>query len=70
MYLSTGERANPAESCSFLRKELPVRLANIMKEIQLLPRQLLEMPSIKLVNSWYQRSFLEMVQYDQKKVRF
>ncbi|XP_022706058.1 pyruvate dehydrogenase (acetyl-transferring) kinase, mitochondrial-like isoform X1 [Varroa jacobsoni] len=66
-FLEFGERANPAESCSFLRKELPVRLANIMKEIQLLPRQLLEMPSIKLVNSWYQRSFLEMVQYDQKK---
>ncbi|OQR79858.1 Pyruvate dehydrogenase-like, partial [Tropilaelaps mercedesae] len=65
-FLEFGERANLAESCAFLRKELPVRLANIMKEIQLLPLQLLKMPSIKLVTGWYQQSFLDIVQYDQK----
>ena len=40
------------ESYIFLQKELPVRLANIMKEISLLPDPLLAMPSVKLVMSW------------------
>ena len=39
-------------SFKFLRNELPVRLANIMKEINLLPKQLLSMPSVQLVESW------------------
>ncbi|XP_011237747.1 pyruvate dehydrogenase (acetyl-transferring) kinase isozyme 1, mitochondrial isoform X2 [Mus musculus] len=36
----------------FLRQELPVRLANIMKEISLLPDNLLRTPSVQLVQSW------------------
>ncbi|CAL1293866.1 unnamed protein product [Larinioides sclopetarius] len=48
----------------FLRKELPVRLANIMKEIQLLPENLLRMPSVNLVQSWYEKSFEEILVYE------
>lgn len=49
----------------FLRKELPVRLANIMKEIALLPESLSRTPSVKLVSSWYSRSFEEVLEYEQ-----
>ncbi|XP_073401995.1 pyruvate dehydrogenase (acetyl-transferring) kinase isozyme 1, mitochondrial [Dendrobates tinctorius] len=56
---------NACEKTSFifLRQELPVRLANIMKEISLLPDNLLKMPSIKLVQSWYVQSFQEIVDF-------
>lgn len=48
----------------FLRKEIPVRLANIMKEIQLLPEQLLRMPSVKQVHEWYEMSFDDVLQFE------
>lgn len=46
--------ANACEKTSFvfLRQELPVRLANIMKEIDFLPDKLLSTPSLKLLTSW------------------
>lgn len=47
-----------------MRKELPVRLANIMKEILLLPEQLLNMPSVQLVQKWYMQSFVEIVEFE------
>ncbi|UYV60835.1 PDK2 [Cordylochernes scorpioides] len=61
----TGKQACEKTSFIFLRKELPVRLANIMKEIQLLPDNLLRMPSVSLVQSWYERSFAEILEYEQ-----
>lgn len=48
----------------FLRKELPVRLSNIMKEIALLPEHLLRMPSVALVSQWYARSFEEVIEFE------
>uniref|UniRef100_A0A0B7AGD7 Protein-serine/threonine kinase n=1 Tax=Arion vulgaris TaxID=1028688 RepID=A0A0B7AGD7_9EUPU len=54
------------ESYTFLQKELPVRLANIMKEISLLPENLLQMSSVNLVMSWYQQSFKELIEFENK----
>ena len=49
---SGTKNASPKNSYLFMRKEIPVRLANIMKEIHLLPEQLLSMPSVQLVERW------------------
>ncbi|XP_043921866.1 pyruvate dehydrogenase (acetyl-transferring) kinase isozyme 2, mitochondrial-like [Protopterus annectens] len=50
-------------SFKFLRQELPVRLANIMKEINLLPVNLLSTPSVQQVQSWYSQSLLELMEF-------
>ncbi|XP_054712622.1 pyruvate dehydrogenase (acetyl-transferring) kinase, mitochondrial-like isoform X1 [Uloborus diversus] len=63
-FLDFGRKACERTSFIFLRKELPVRLANIMKEIQLLPDKLLAMPSVSLVQSWYEKSFEEILVYE------
>ncbi|KAL3044015.1 hypothetical protein OYC64_003783 [Pagothenia borchgrevinki] len=57
--------SNACEKTSFvfLRQELPVRLANIMKEIDFLPDKLLSTPSLKLLISWYSQSLLEIVDF-------
>ena len=44
-FMEFGQTATEEESFTFLRKEIPVRLSNIMKEINLLPSNLLQMPS-------------------------
>nr|XP_034985580.1 pyruvate dehydrogenase kinase, isozyme 4 isoform X2 [Zootoca vivipara] len=54
-------------SFSFLRHELPVRLANILKEIDFLPGPLLSTPSVQLVKSWYVESLMELVEFRDKK---
>ncbi|MEE6468627.1 hypothetical protein FKM82_008339 [Ascaphus truei] len=61
-------RNNACEKTSylFLRKELPVRLANTMREVNLLPDNLLQRPSVKLVQSWYMQSFLQLLEYENK----
>lgn len=67
--------ANACEKTSFvfLRQEFPVRLANIMKEIDFLPDKLLSTPSLQLLQSWYAQSLMELVDFlekdpDDKKV--
>uniref|UniRef100_A0A7N5ZVT4 Protein-serine/threonine kinase n=1 Tax=Anabas testudineus TaxID=64144 RepID=A0A7N5ZVT4_ANATE len=52
-----SENACEKTSFVFLRQELPVRLANIMKEINLLPDNLLQTQSVRLVQSWYAAVF-------------
>ncbi|XP_030649897.1 pyruvate dehydrogenase (acetyl-transferring) kinase isozyme 2, mitochondrial isoform X3 [Chanos chanos] len=50
-------------SFAFLRQELPVRLSNIMREIDLLPDRLLSTPSVQLVQSWYIQSLMEILEF-------
>uniref|UniRef100_A0A4W5RLG7 Protein-serine/threonine kinase n=1 Tax=Hucho hucho TaxID=62062 RepID=A0A4W5RLG7_9TELE len=61
--------ANACEKTSFvfLRQELPVRLANIMKEIDFLPDKLLSTPSLQLLQSWYETSLMELVGFLEKE---
>lgn len=66
-FIDFGLNASEKKSFVFLRKELPVRLANIMKEIALLPENLLRMPSVVAVNDWYMRSFQEIIEFEKKE---
>lgn len=50
----------------FLRQELPVRLSNIMKEINLLPERLLSTPSVQQVHNWYCQSLLDILEFQDK----
>ncbi|CAL8304842.1 unnamed protein product [Lota lota] len=56
---------NACEKTSFvfLRQELPVRLSNIMKEINLLPDKLLTTPSVQTVQSWYIQSLMDILEF-------
>ncbi|XP_027020237.1 pyruvate dehydrogenase (acetyl-transferring) kinase isozyme 1, mitochondrial [Tachysurus fulvidraco] len=61
-----SENACEKTSFMFLREELPVRLANIMKEINLLPDNLLRTPSVRLVQSWYIQSLLDILEFKEQ----
>ncbi|XP_029819370.1 pyruvate dehydrogenase kinase, isozyme 2 [Manacus vitellinus] len=52
-------------SFAFLRQELPVRLSNIMKEINLLPDRVLRktLPSVAAVQGWYVQSLLDIMEF-------
>ena len=52
-FMEFGRTATEEESFTFLRKEIPVRLSNIMKEINLLPSNLLQMPSVLILQVLY-----------------
>ncbi|XP_072174005.1 pyruvate dehydrogenase (acetyl-transferring) kinase isozyme 2, mitochondrial-like [Diadema setosum] len=58
-----SQSSDAAKSYVFLRQELPVRIANIMKEINLLPEKLLQMPSVRTVQGWYQQTFTDLLDY-------
>lgn len=66
-FMDFGQQACEKKSFVFLRKELPVRLANIMKEFSLLPENLLQMPSVMTVQNWYLRSFEEILSFEKVK---
>ncbi len=52
IFLPGRDNACEKTSYMFLRKELPVRLANTMREVNLLPDNLLSQPSVRLVQKW------------------
>lgn len=45
---------------TFLRRELPVRLARRVLDLHSLPQGLHAMPSVVLVREWYEQSFAEL----------
>ncbi|XP_051520646.1 pyruvate dehydrogenase (acetyl-transferring) kinase isozyme 2, mitochondrial-like [Myxocyprinus asiaticus] len=55
-------------SFAFLRQELPVRLSNSLKEINLLPDRLIMTPSVQLVHSWFVQSLLEILEFQDKSL--
>ncbi|VEL32035.1 unnamed protein product, partial [Protopolystoma xenopodis] len=59
-----GQAGSAQESAKFLLEELPVRLANIMQEIHLLPERLVQTPSASMVVGWYEQSFRELVDFE------
>ncbi|XP_021021068.1 pyruvate dehydrogenase kinase, isozyme 4 [Mus caroli] len=61
-----SENACERTSFAFLRQELPVRLANILKEIDILPDRLVNTPSVQLVKSWYIQSLMDLVEFHEK----
>ncbi|XP_072541950.1 pyruvate dehydrogenase (acetyl-transferring) kinase isozyme 1, mitochondrial isoform X1 [Salminus brasiliensis] len=61
-----SDNACEKTSFMFLRQELPVRLANIMKEINLLPDNLLRTPSVRLVQSWYIQSLQDILEFKER----
>nr|CAG4640938.1 EOG090X07QN [Eulimnadia texana] len=66
-FIDFGRSANEVRSYEFLRQEIPVRLANIMQEINLLPENLLRMPSVNLVRNWYVQSFKDILEFQEAK---
>ncbi|CAF2515903.1 unnamed protein product [Rotaria sp. Silwood2] len=51
------------KSYKFLRVELLIRWSHMRKEMGYLPPKLLDMPSFKLANSWYDQSYSEILEF-------
>ncbi|XP_014667283.1 PREDICTED: pyruvate dehydrogenase (acetyl-transferring) kinase isozyme 2, mitochondrial-like [Priapulus caudatus] len=69
-FIDFGKTGCELTSFLFLRKELPVRLANIMKEINLLPENLLQMPSVEMVQSWYVLACIDVLLWLKKQKEY
>jgi len=52
------------KSYLFLRREIPVRLANIMMELELLPAELLAQPACQEIVRQYSTSFIEVLEFE------
>ncbi|CAH8669776.1 unnamed protein product [Dicrocoelium dendriticum] len=62
--IAFGRSGSAVKSATFLCDELPVRLANVMQEIHLLPEQLVSTPSASIVKQWYEQSFCDLVEFE------
>ena len=60
-FLEFGRSASTDQSYLFMRKEIPVRLANIMKELELLPEELQQQPNCCLIQDFYVQSFQDIL---------
>lgn len=52
LFVSGSKTGTEVSSFEFLKKELPVRLANIMQEINDVPETFQQMPSVAMVRNW------------------
>ena len=59
-----GRNANLEASFLFMRREVPVRIANIMKELQLMPKELSITKGCSLVTRQYAQSFKEVLAFE------
>ena len=62
-FAENKEIGTAQQSFMFLKNELPIRLANILFELGILPEQIQKQPSAELIYSWYYTSFTELVKY-------
>ncbi|XP_013399547.1 pyruvate dehydrogenase (acetyl-transferring) kinase, mitochondrial isoform X5 [Lingula anatina] len=62
--LDFGQNPCQQKSFKFLRFELAVRLANMLKEIEELPKDLMNTSSADLVHRWYEESFRELMEFE------
>ncbi|KAI9232760.1 MAG: mitochondrial branched-chain alpha-ketoacid dehydrogenase kinase-domain-containing protein [Podila humilis] len=56
------------KASQFLSEELPIRLAHRVKELEELPHNLSDMPSIIRVKNWYAQSFQDLVEFPSKEM--
>ncbi|KAF9164371.1 hypothetical protein DFQ27_001866 [Actinomortierella ambigua] len=56
------------KASQFLSEELPIRLAHRVKELEELPHNLSEMPSIIRVKNWYAQSFQDIVDFPSREM--
>ena len=63
-FMDFGKTGTEEESFTFLRKEIPVRLSNIMKEINLLPSNLLQKPSVLILQERFNIKSFYLPSYD------
>ncbi|KRX51865.1 Kinesin-like protein KIF14, partial [Trichinella sp. T9] len=62
--LNFAKEGGQLESYTYLQKELLVRFANTMKEIECLPAVLQCTSSLKTVKSWFSESFSELLEFE------
>lgn len=63
-FLEFGRTKTSESSYMFLRKEIPVRLANIMKELELLPPELHAQTPCAHIQDFYKQSFMDMLAFE------
>ncbi|KAK3808332.1 MAG: mitochondrial branched-chain alpha-ketoacid dehydrogenase kinase-domain-containing protein [Benniella sp.] len=56
------------KASQFLAEELPIRLAHRVKELEELPHNLSDMPSIIRVKNWYAQSFQDLVEFPAREM--
>lgn len=63
-YIDYGKKnTSGSNSGKFALKELPVRFANITRELYLLPSPLLSTSAVQTVQGWYEQSFLDLMKF-------
>lgn len=63
-FIDFGKHGGLEGSFLFLRREVPVRLANIYKELQLLPAELRGTKGCVQISNWYLQSFEDILTFE------
>jgi len=63
-FLNHGSKGSIEDSFLFLRREIPVRLAQIMMELQLLPHDLLQQATCQEIQNQYAESFKDVLRFE------